>query len=63
MSYIGVLILIVLCLLCILGAYLNLKDLKKLSDQEIRGQKIFSSLGLFFFGGIGVIILLILIIL
>jgi hypothetical protein len=58
MSYISVFILIVICVLCIYSGGKKINDSKAEEDNEIKNQKIFSAIGLLFFGGIGLIALL-----
>ena len=62
MSYISVCVLIILCILCLISGFRKIKDCKKEENGELKNQLIFSAVGLIFFGGIGVIVLLYIII-
>lgn len=58
MSYISVIILLILCILCIVGGLKTIKSIKNENENEIKNQKMFSAVGLLFFGVIGMFVLL-----
>lgn len=54
----GIFILIIIAILYICSGYKSIKESNKEHDKEIRNQNIFSAVGLFVFGLVGLLILL-----
>ena len=58
MSYVSVFILVLICILCVYSGVRKLMESKTEKDNEVKNQNIFSGVGLLFFGSVGLVLLL-----